>query len=117
MGVRKGNIDVVQAQLQADDQLANVCDSKGNSALMLAAESACGNGIASALLTAKANVDAQSHGGMTALMWAARHGRADMVKSLVDAGASEDLKSSNGWRARDFAKTLGHHEVMAILKP
>merc|ERR1712066_59511 len=55
--------------------------------------------------------------GMTSLMWAARHRRTGMVKVLLSAGASEDIKSSNGWRARELAKMLGYQDVVALFKP
>merc|ERR1712226_806717 len=83
---------------------------------MLAAESSQAELVAALLLDARAELNAQSCGGMTALMWSARHNRGEMVGKLLAAGAAEDVKTDSGWRARELAKMLGHKDVVKLFR-
>ena len=56
-------------------------------------------------------------GGDTALILAASEGHADVVKYLLDHGASPNKKASRGWRAIDWARKRSHEEVIALLLP
>ncbi len=47
----------------------------------------------------KADVNAKSNNGWTALMWASNDGRSDIVRMLIDAGADVNVKSNNGYTA------------------
>ena len=49
--------------------------------------------------------------GQTALMLAVSHGRADMVKMLLDAGASVNIQDEDGSTALMCASEHGHTEI------
>ena len=72
--------------------------------------------IAKGLVERKANVDAQSNVGMTALMVAAAHNSPPMIGLLIDAGADPDIKNKSGQTARDVAELNDNLEAsQAIL--
>ncbi len=52
----------------------------------------------------------------TALMLAAEHGRADMVRYLVSAGAEVDAKNDDGITAHDAARAANHPEIAELLR-
>lgn len=56
-----------------------------------------------ALLDAGANVDKQDRNQWSALMWAMTNRHKGIAKTLLDHGASPDVKSSSGRTAFDFA--------------
>lgn len=64
-----------------------------------------------------ADVDAmdKSGGTVTALMYAASRGYADVVRVLLDAGANVNLKSNSGNTALIYAALWGHADVVKIL--
>ncbi len=72
------------------------------------------------LLSAGANPDATDTWGMTALMWAARNGRASTVKLLIAHGANLHAVSGNlsygKLTALEFAEKEHHAEVVRILR-
>ena len=53
--------------------------------------------------------------GYTALHHASCWGKVDCIKSLVENGASIDLKTTQGERARECAQRYGHSECMDYL--
>jgi len=53
--------------------------------------------------------------GRTPLMIAAEHGRADMVKSLLDGGAPPDVKDAEGLTAVYYAPYSEHNDIVKIL--
>lgn len=55
-----------------------------------------------ALLDAGANVDKQDRNQWSALMWAMTNRHKNIAKSLLDHGASPEVKSSTGRTAFDF---------------
>jgi quinoprotein dehydrogenase-associated probable ABC transporter substrate-binding protein len=72
--------------------------------------------VAKDLLDHKAEVNAQSSTGMTALMIAATHNSPPMIGLLMDAGADAELKNKQGQTARDVALLNGNQEAaQAIL--
>lgn len=74
------------------------------------------NDIAIGLIERKADFDAQSKSGITALMVAASHNNAPMIGLLMDAGADPDIKNERGQTARDVANLNGNLEAaQAIL--
>jgi len=56
-----------------------------------------------ALLGAGADIDRQDRNQWTSLMWAMTNRHKDIAKTLLDHGASPDIKSSSGRTASDFA--------------
>jgi quinoprotein dehydrogenase-associated probable ABC transporter substrate-binding protein len=72
--------------------------------------------IAKGLIERKANLDAQSNDGMTALMVAAAHNSPPMIGLLMDAGANPDIKNKRGQTAREVAELNDNLEAsQAIL--
>jgi len=67
------------------------------------------------MLAAGADVDAVDHNGRTALMWAATHGRTEMVASLLAAGAKHDLIDDKGAQALHNATEHAQLGCMAAL--
>jgi ankyrin repeat protein len=59
------------------------------------------------------------HHGMSALHLASKHGHAELVRVLLDAKATPDLRSSepqhSGWTALHYAAEAGHLEAMRLL--
>lgn len=60
--------------------------------------------VVSALLEARAFVNAQDRNDWTALMWAIVNRHKRIAKLLLDFGASPDIKSSSGGTASDFVQ-------------
>jgi ankyrin repeat protein len=58
---------------------------------------------------------AYSKSGCTALMWAARAGRADCVRMLIDAGADKEARTENGHTALMHAAETGHADCARVL--
>ena len=52
----------------------------------------------------------------TALNWAARIGRLDIVKLLVEAGADIEIANTENQTALDYARALSHSEMVAYLE-
>ena len=69
------------------------------------------------LLERDADVNAQQHGGWTALHSAAMHGDVNMVSVLIEHGATAELSADDGSTARDLAEKGGHSEVSEFLRP
>jgi len=65
--------------------------------------------LAKVLIEKGANVDAQAHNGMTALMIAASNNSAPMIGLLMDAGSDPGLKNAQGQTAEDVAE-LNHNQ-------
>ena len=62
----------------------------------------------------EADLDLQGRGNLTALMWAAWRGQLNVVKALVEAGASLTVQN-NGSTALDYALLAGHTGVTHYL--
>ena len=76
-----------------------------------------GNPSAAALLLAfGADPDARDYTGSTALMEAARRGKAEIVELLLDAGADAGIRDLEGKRAVDYAEESGLLEGTEALK-
>ena len=52
--------------------------------------------------------DAAYPNQLTALMWAAGQGQAEVVKLLLERGARIDLKDDRGFTAAQIAREAGH---------
>lgn len=74
------------------------------------------NEVFNLLLEAKANVNASSNNGQTALMAAAGSGRVDQVERLLDLGADIDAKDSRDRTALDWAKARERTKVVQFFK-
>ncbi|MDP7463138.1 MAG: ankyrin repeat domain-containing protein, partial [SAR324 cluster bacterium] len=63
-----------------------------------------------------ANINQPSQSGSTALIEAAREGRTETVKLLLQHGADPALKDRFGRTAFDEAENEGHEDVAKLLK-
>jgi ankyrin repeat protein len=74
--------------------------------------------VARALLDAGAEVNVQDADGVTPLMRAARRGKPDLVRLLLDSGALAATRSGSGHSATDFAtaKIAFYKQNKAVLK-
>ena len=69
------------------------------------------------LLTMPCDVDAQDFHGMTALMFAAMEGHAEVVRRLIDHEADLEIQSAQRWTALMYAVRGGHMQaVQALLR-
>ncbi|OAI41661.1 hypothetical protein AYO40_02690 [Planctomycetaceae bacterium SCGC AG-212-D15] len=73
-------------------------------------------GVMTELLDRGADINAQDRDGMTALIWAARNGRAPLVKLLIARGADLNVADFTGRTAITWAKAGGHEEVVKVLE-
>lgn len=113
-----GSERIVLLLLGAEPRV-NVRDEAGNTAAMLAvgAPPATAGTVLGLLAKAKADLDAARPGdGLTALMLAARSGRADAVSSLLALGASPRKAARNGRTALSFARERGDAEIARLLE-
>ena len=61
-------------------------------------------------------VNLRSSSGSTALMYAARNNREEIVEFLLSVGADPGIKSNKGTTATDIAKRFGHSQVIELLE-
>ena len=67
-------------------------------------------------LTAGMNPNAKENDGSTALMWAAVHGKSDIVKMLLEKGVEVNVKENKmGFTALMFAAMQEHADVVKLL--
>src|SRR5215212_10237365 len=66
-------------------------------------------------LLPRADVNARNEHGMTALMRAAYHGRAEMVRALLDHGADPNITRNDKFTALSLAAFFGHSEIVEML--
>jgi uncharacterized protein len=67
------------------------------------------------LIDAGATLDAVTEHGITALMKAAIHDRADAAQALLQCGANADLRDVDGFTAKEIAVRLKNKAVAAVL--
>merc|ERR1719446_740882 len=60
-------------------------------------------------------LDAKDDEGVTALMKSAETGEGEVVKLLIDKGASLDLKDDEYWNALMWASLSGHLDICEML--
>lgn len=72
--------------------------------------------IARALIEKKADVNATSRSGLTALMLAAAHGQAPVVGLLLQSGADPAVTTAQGRTALDLAKANNHDTVVSMIR-
>ena len=107
--------DLQSLKFSLSPHLLNNQDSKGYSALMLAAY----NGHTETtrwLIDAGAVVNQSDNSGNTILMGASFKGHLEIVKMLVAAGADIEATNPNGQNALQFAQMFGRTEVVLYLK-
>lgn len=112
-----GSERMVSLLLGAEPRV-NARDEAGHTAAMLAvaAPPQTAGTVLGLLAKAKADLDAARPGdGLTALMLAARSGRADAVSSLLALGASPNKTARNGRTALSFARERGDAEIVRLL--
>ena len=68
------------------------------------------------LLVAGAKLNAKDSDGWTALMYAARDGRAGITKILLDSGADSGAKNSLGKTASMLAVERAHTDITELLE-
>jgi ankyrin repeat protein len=111
-----GRLEAMQVLLSAGASHRAVSkNSNANQPLQAAAAGGRTDAVA-LLLKARAEVDARSHGGFTALHLAAQNGIADMVRALLDAGADPGATTDAGKTPMDFAIGSDRGEVVGILE-
>ena len=114
MAASRGMTGTILALLEAGAD-ANAADELGKTPLhgVTTAEAAL------ALLEAGADPDAQSTRRVTPLHLAARLGRVDVVRVLLDYGVDAGMKSEggrfDGFSAKMFAMSQGHEEIVDML--
>ena len=93
----------------------NIQDARGNTPLMIAATSGFFEGVG-ILVTYKANVNLANASGETPLIRAVQLRNADMVRTLLEAGADPDRADLlAGMSARDYAASDTRSPVIAKL--
>eukprot|EP00794_Sanderia_malayensis_P007117 gene7117-7921_t len=70
---------------------------------------------ANSLLSTGAKVDAHDRHMMTPIMYAAKNGRPNLTKLLIENQALIDYQDTQGWTALAFAASSGHTHVVRVL--
>jgi ankyrin repeat protein len=109
-----GNVQTIEALLDAGADSGAVTRRERQDALMLAAKWNRVEVVA-ALLRRGASAQHRDSIGWTALMWAALKGRADVVAVLLDGGAKVETTDSDGNTPLILAARQGRADVVKIL--
>merc|ERR1712226_125880 len=117
--VSHGNFDVVSVLLDAKVANPNILNKAGYTCIMLISLAQITNDTHRAVISrlfdvGDVNIRASQH-GQTALMLAVSHGRLDMVKLLVDAGADLNIRDEDGSTALMCAAEHGYMEMVKYL--
>jgi ankyrin repeat protein len=107
---RTGRVDAVRLLLMHNANPNMVEDWRGQTALMWAAAEN-NREVASALISADANIHARSTAGFSPLMFAVRAGYLEMTRLLVEAGANSEETLFDGTSALVLAAKNGHYEL------
>ena len=83
--------------------------------LCLAAQTGDNEKVKTLIASGTADVTYFNKEGLTPLMLAAKQGHADVVKTLIDAGAPWNALSPANLSAGDFAMDLGHQDAFDVL--
>ncbi|XP_043475971.1 uncharacterized protein LOC122507370 isoform X2 [Leptopilina heterotoma] len=114
-----GNFDVASALLDSQVCDLNKPNTAGYTAVMLAALADVRNFMHTSVaerIFQNSNVNIQSKmDGQTALMLAVSHGRLDMTKLLLDAGADMNIQDEDGSTALMCAAEHGHMAIVRLL--
>lgn len=90
----------------------NSADRTHGPAIVLAARERAYDALRALLLSPATDLDARNRAGETALMYAALHGRLDVVKLLVSKGAAVNQQ---GWTPLHYAASSGQTQVIEYL--
>ena len=117
--VSHGNFDVVSVLLDSKVANPNILNKAGYTCIMLISLAQITNDTHRAVISklfevGDVNLRASQH-GQTALMLAVSHGRLDMVKILVDAGADLNVRDEDGSTALMCAAEHGYMEMVKYL--
>lgn len=117
--VSHGNFDIVSLLLDSKVCDVNKQNKAGYTAIMLASLAVLKNEAHRSVIQrlfnlGDVNIRASQH-GQTALMLAVSHGRYDLVKLLIDAGAEVNIKDVDGSTALMCASEHGHLEIVKLL--
>jgi uncharacterized protein len=111
-----GRLEAVRLLLQAGaDVAARSTNPSANTALH-AALAGRSLPVAELLLAAGVHVNAQQHGGYTALQAAAQHGDVALIALLLRHGADRTLAADDGRTALAMAEAGGHLEAVNLLR-
>lgn len=110
----KSNINIIDLLIKHGADL-EVCDSKGNTPLLLAVQKEQ-MGLIKCLLAKDANINAQNHLGFTSMMYAAQNGSLRLVKTLHGKDADLNLKNKKGKTALEVAVENKNSQVSGFLQ-
>jgi ankyrin repeat protein len=110
-----GGVDAARVLIDADADVAAVSQNAMQVQPINSAAAGCSDVVA-LLLDAGAPVDAQQHGGYTALHEAALNGNDALVDVLLAHGADVALTDDEGTTAADHAERNDHAELAARLR-
>jgi uncharacterized protein len=99
----------------AEPRVAAAATAGNPAGLSLLEAAETGNRAAAIAALPGADVNARGPDGTTALIWAAYHGDADLVKRLIDAGADPDAANDYGAFALSEAAIAGNTAAIAAL--
>ncbi len=126
LAVERGDMAMAERLLAAGADVRTTNEA-GTTLLMLAARRGDG-GMVDLLLARGADLNAierpnlgygfrpDSGSDMTALMYAAREGHADIVRRLLQAGAVVSIHNAEGRTALDEAAAAGHQEIVELME-
>ncbi|CAG0885366.1 unnamed protein product [Darwinula stevensoni] len=117
--VSYGNFDLVSVLLDSKVCDVNIQNKAGYTCLMLVAlarldSDAHGHVVRRLFSLGDVNIKASQH-GQTALMLAVSHGRLDMVRLLIDAGADLNIQDADGSTALMCASEHGHLDIVRYI--
>ena len=112
---RAGDVDALEAYLEADPELVHATDEDGETPLHSAAWRSR-YAAATLLLERGADIEARNNWGRTPLLIVAREtGSAEMAALLIDAGAEVNLRDRGGESPLDLAAWRGFADLVDLL--
>jgi ankyrin repeat protein len=121
LAVYLGKIDIIKQALPLSSDL-DIKNSDGWAALHLTANTHSYGGdalqakIATLLIKNGANVNLRTREGSTALHFAAANNQIEVLKALLAANASINIRNHKGWSANDEATKAKNTQIVQLLK-